>query len=536
MDINHSMTLDDSHPGFTFQGACSNSDPLWSNNLSYTLLSNGCIATVGATTIAFYLMGKNQSKGTGGYKGMAYEYADRLITNEWECAISIYDLKTQMNPHYWWHNMAAFNLYGCPALGLFTMRDPTPQGRYSMSARVYVDYRCDGFFQRAIDKPLDDIPVSIGFPDDTYDIKSTGKQGFSYFHGFDVPAQGMMVRVHLPDQYRGNRLELCPNSRDVVQVDPDDFSLHFRRVEFRARHVAADRHSIRIKSAVINGRDISRTRSINVDPGAPISGTLEVMVHNPDRPEAVVPVAATPNWKWGTYTSNSQILTELDSWADPGGSHYIYTLPEGLTAPTAPGTYYIGVFSGSVYTSSQLLSCDGLPVDWDTRHPLPLDAALDVADWNQEFWQQALRGGHVDGFRFCHQGVCGGGHYGAAAIKVQVGPMVPEGFYSLTARVYIDQGCDTFFQAGVDVPLQDVYLWLVFPGDAAMWRNTGPTGHAYFHGFDVPPEGVTLMVFHPWWYPDPMELCPNSPSEEGLLPEDFHLRNRFIQFRYRRVY
>ena len=59
MDLSHAATLDDDHPGFTFQCSCSNGTPEASNNLGYSLLKNGCISTVSASRVSWYEGGQN---------------------------------------------------------------------------------------------------------------------------------------------------------------------------------------------------------------------------------------------------------------------------------------------------------------------------------------------------------------------------------------------------------------------------------------------------------------------------------------------
>lgn len=184
-------------------------------------------------------------------------------------------------------------------------------------------------------------------------------------------------------------------------------------------------HSITLNSAIINGQDITTQRMIVVDPGQSLSGRIEVAAHHGNGPQEVVPVAATPNWRWGDFASNAQIFTELDPKMSQETQAYAYVLPDGLTAPDIPGTYYIGIFNGSVQSTEQLLSCDGFPLlappvyFWD-EEALGLPTAPDVASWPMDFWEQAMTGEHVEGFPLCQEDGCGNGYYGGAAIRVIV--------------------------------------------------------------------------------------------------------------------
>ena len=58
-----------------------------------------------------------------------------------------------------------------------------------------------------------------------------------------------------------------------------------------------DEHSITLKSAIINGTDITQSRTITVGPGSFLSGAIKVSVHHVGRERGAVVVAATANWK-----------------------------------------------------------------------------------------------------------------------------------------------------------------------------------------------------------------------------------------------
>lgn len=124
MDVTHAATLNDEYPGFTFQaGACHNSNPGWPTNLSYSLLKNGAIVTVGATYVAF---GSGPPfPGTPWSEGMAYEYARRLITYEMDSGHALYDMKEALHPCWIsWQNFVVHNLYGDPSIGLYSFHGP----------------------------------------------------------------------------------------------------------------------------------------------------------------------------------------------------------------------------------------------------------------------------------------------------------------------------------------------------------------------------------------------------------------------------
>lgn len=115
------------HPAFTFQASCSNSDPQWSSISYQLLLQDAAIATVGATTEAWFEL-ETTFEGSRAEAGMAFEYAKQLITNEMDSGHALHILKTANIPknNRDWMNYLVFNLFGDPSVGLFTFVDDRP--------------------------------------------------------------------------------------------------------------------------------------------------------------------------------------------------------------------------------------------------------------------------------------------------------------------------------------------------------------------------------------------------------------------------
>lgn len=137
MDTTYAASLDDDYPSFTFQCSCLNAYPEVTNNLAYSLLKNGAIATVGATRVSWYYVGQQHFAGSPSNSGMTFEYADRLITGGDTCGESLYDLKQTLYPYgdSIWMNFTVFNVYGDPATAItdhsviHTVSDPSaPSG------------------------------------------------------------------------------------------------------------------------------------------------------------------------------------------------------------------------------------------------------------------------------------------------------------------------------------------------------------------------------------------------------------------------
>ena len=124
MNNNYAQMLNDVRPSFTFQCSCENSWPEDSSNLSYTLLRNGAIATVGATRVSWYWVGQIWYADSDSNSGMTYEYARRLVAHELPAGDSLSNLKRELWPSCseMWMNFVGFNLYGDPSVGLSTHR------------------------------------------------------------------------------------------------------------------------------------------------------------------------------------------------------------------------------------------------------------------------------------------------------------------------------------------------------------------------------------------------------------------------------
>ena len=126
MQMGNVMSLPDDQPFFTFQASCSNSQPMTTQNLSYELLKNGAIGTIGATTISHGPGSPMPSLvNDAGNAGMAYNYAKRLITDGMTAGEALTSLRREVgvNNRWWyWKNYLTFNLWGDPSVGLNNSR------------------------------------------------------------------------------------------------------------------------------------------------------------------------------------------------------------------------------------------------------------------------------------------------------------------------------------------------------------------------------------------------------------------------------
>lgn len=116
--------LDDSHPAFTFQISCYNGKPEVSNNLGYSLLSHGAIATVSASR-ATALKYEEPEDFTESFSsgGIAFDYVKHLIEG-YSAGESLYLSKMSPLPNEpiqsgFITNIYSYNLYGDPSIHLF---------------------------------------------------------------------------------------------------------------------------------------------------------------------------------------------------------------------------------------------------------------------------------------------------------------------------------------------------------------------------------------------------------------------------------
>lgn len=133
MDVPTAATLDDNFPAMTFQASCLNSQPNNSNNLSYELLINGAIATVGFTEISHgpgSTVDLTDPAHLSGIAGIGYGYLSRIALDGLTTGQALMEHKrdsTIYNRCWYWHNHMGANLYGDPELSLYDQQYVIPE-------------------------------------------------------------------------------------------------------------------------------------------------------------------------------------------------------------------------------------------------------------------------------------------------------------------------------------------------------------------------------------------------------------------------
>ena len=125
MNTPTAATLDDNFPVMTWQASCLNSMPSNTNNLSYELLINGAIATVGFTEVSHgpgSEVDLTSDWHVSGIAGLGYGYISRIAIDQLTVGQALMELKrdsTLFNRSWYWHNHVGANLYGDPEVSLF---------------------------------------------------------------------------------------------------------------------------------------------------------------------------------------------------------------------------------------------------------------------------------------------------------------------------------------------------------------------------------------------------------------------------------
>ena len=125
MDVATAATLDDNFPAMTWQASCLNSLPSSTNNLSYELLINGAIATVGFTAVSHgpgSTVDLTSDDHLSGISGLGYGYISRIALDGLTAGQALMEVKRDSTLYgrcWYWHNHVGANLYGDPEVSYY---------------------------------------------------------------------------------------------------------------------------------------------------------------------------------------------------------------------------------------------------------------------------------------------------------------------------------------------------------------------------------------------------------------------------------
>ncbi|NLW32127.1 MAG: hypothetical protein GXY77_11810 [Fibrobacter sp.] len=186
MNNTYAAMLNDTFPSLTFQASCLNSYPENPANLSYTLLVNGAVGTVGATRVSWYYIGQSDFTNSPSIGGMAYAYVNNMITDEFASGEALNNLKSSINPTSasMWMNWLVFNLYGDPSVSLY-MGSQEPQDPCDNPIMI----NCNGYY-------------------------------YQHWGNYNATPEGICIRVHNDDYLNGTMFSVRNNgTNDSVIVE-----------------------------------------------------------------------------------------------------------------------------------------------------------------------------------------------------------------------------------------------------------------------------------------------------------------------------
>ncbi len=331
MDTSHVPELNDEYPSFTFQTSCNNSYPETTNNLSFEILKNGGICTIGATRTSW---GGSESPiaGTTGNTGMAYEYTRRLVKG-FKCGAALNDLKQVIAPSSTscWENFITFNIYGDPALGLVLPSSVPPN-------ILYVDSRAgsggDGHSWETAYKDLQDaIDEASLHASEVNEIRvATGTYTPDRGTGDREAAFGLINGVAIKGGYAGIGA-VDPNARDIDLYETilsgdlagNDGPGDWENNEENSFHVLTSESAI--ETAIIDGFIVTAGHANGI---SVVRGTLGGGMYN---------------WISSPTVMN---CTFLKNRAKTGGGIYNY---DDLSTPRIENCVFIGNYAYSSPTS-----------------------------------------------------------------------------------------------------------------------------------------------------------------------------------------
>ncbi len=200
--------------------------------------------------------------------------------------------------------------------------------------------------------------------------------------------------------------ELAPGTYLVEARSADDESSGAYVLELKLQPVVQLHDAIALDTGTLNGQALNTFNPrVVVEPGAKITGMLNIAVTNTHSSDEVFPVGATPSW--GDRQSS---YWEIENWASPGDSQYEVTVD--LTAPDEVGTYYLILAAAAELTVADIMSGTHYSSQAEERW----DDADDLAAWSDEQIEEAIARGRVNVDWFSEHNV----DVAASAVRIEV--------------------------------------------------------------------------------------------------------------------
>jgi hypothetical protein len=224
--------LDDSKPAFTFQASCHNAWPENKQNLAYSLLKNGAIATIAGTRMTTYKKGDYTTFNPTGYYNhqMAYFYTKKVIDEGMPAGMAYSEVvKYHSQPNA---NAIEFNLLGDPGCYLLTTFPNLPpvadaNGPYTADEGSPIIFDASGSY----DPEGDPLEYRWDFNNDgIWETDWLAVPTFTYTYGDDFNGE---VKVEVRDQIGKtdddtttvNIYNVAPTIEDIEAYILVDFTL-----------------------------------------------------------------------------------------------------------------------------------------------------------------------------------------------------------------------------------------------------------------------------------------------------------------------
>jgi len=122
MSTSQSAQLDDTYPAHCYQISCHNGKPEQSDNLGYALLKNAGVSTIASAVQVLYSASMKELGTSGSTRHWAYMYAKKMIEDKLPSGAAYDAARTELPVTFStdWLNCVEMNLYGCPAVGIYT--------------------------------------------------------------------------------------------------------------------------------------------------------------------------------------------------------------------------------------------------------------------------------------------------------------------------------------------------------------------------------------------------------------------------------
>jgi len=232
--------------------------------------------------------------------------------------------------------------------------------------------------------------------------------------------------------------------------------------------------------AEVNGVKIyDPSQTVYVNPGDSIEGFFDVKVVNIRGGAWITPVIGTASWTRGDF----QCITSDAPSGESIQSYHFY-----LKAPETPGTYYIGIFAGWMYSCAEVASND---------HPPQFNDGDDVWDMSQSDWESIISTGSATKYNQPGR---------AIRIVVQGATPPPE---QVSVDVWTDKGGkgvgnynggtysigeDIILYCSVNTDVDFLKVWVEKPnGTVVLFEGSAKAGTYEFHGKVGEPAGERML-------------------------------------------